>query len=109
MNPGELSKKDLGINGVHSRLGLAVTEAEFRGYVIAKLQEQERIHQEMRQDLSDFKKHVETLKKEADETHSSLNKKISSLEEFKNKALGALILVPGLISLGVDWVLNNIR
>jgi uncharacterized coiled-coil DUF342 family protein len=81
-----LSKKELGINGIHSSLGKQLSDAEFKGYMIAKVQDIERRIDEGNKNAEKFQTHMDELKKEADVTHTKMGGRISKLEKFKTQA-----------------------
>lgn len=87
-----MDRKSLGINGIHQRLGLDITEAEFRGYMIAKIESHHAI-------LLELKKNIEDHEASNRETISILTSRISSLESSRTQATGFIAGISVLASL----------
>lgn len=100
------NKGRISIRKEHETMGNEITEAEFRGYVIAKLEETNAQHAALRQTLKEeiqsINSHIDGLVKEGNEKHEKLNIRITTLENFKNQALGIVIGISALFSLVVD-------
>jgi len=97
-------KKEYGINGHHSALGRQLDDAEFKGYVVAKLEELTQLREEFKK-MSDS--HDELDNKRFDE----LGKRIGSLQTFRANLNGRIAIVSAvvgvLIAVAVHFIVSG--
>lgn len=109
------------ISKEHETIGNQITEAEFRGYAIAKLEEinaqhlilredlkiqNEEIRTELKDEVKGINNYIEKLFIEINKKHEDHDNRLKSLEMFKNQALGALLIIPAVISIGIELFLR---
>ena len=75
-----INKKDLGVNGEHTKLGREFNMAEFKGFTIAKVDSIEKMLGEIKEDSKEYRK----LNRERFEDNE---KDIKELKTFKTQIL----------------------
>jgi endonuclease V-like protein UPF0215 family len=103
-----MDRESLGINGEHTALGNQIKEAEFRGYVIASLKNNEEAHNRICEEIQSLREDLREHTKSEDKRLESIETRVGSLEGFKNQAIGYVIALGAGVSIAVDVLMKII-
>lgn len=103
-------KENVGIKRNHESIGRTVNQAEFRGYVIAKLEETNSQHSRLREDLNDLKLLMDQIHRESIGVHSSHDGRLKDLELWKANLKGygtGVASLSGIVAAVVVYLITN--
>lgn len=105
-------KDNFGINGIHANLGRQLSDAEFKGYMVATNQEREKQINEVKGDVKELKAYLNKLLEDGNRTHSLQDSRLISLENSRSQATGFImgigmlggVLASVIIAIFLKWI-----
>lgn len=83
-----MGKNNYGINGIHSEIGNAINEAEFRGKVITQMDFHEKQTKEIKEEIKRLEKLILESVANRNQKLEKVNNRLDDLEKWKTNQAG---------------------